>query len=232
MCKLLHIEWRCGHKQNVWQYCRDAPPRSSDANHIRLPCEDFVKAHGQSPTKPTADEYRNHCCSFPCCEVDKAPLYQQVRAVEKALGLRHNRNLPFKPRLLLTRQERSCKELRRQYAKIKQRHDERCDAVHYGLGWVEENDGYQVPARPAPTDLAKTKAPYPMQTMEGVKGKLSPVPGSPNEDDSKEVVGESSEVNKGQTPYQHKILPYDARSQVDLVARRASRELDQRSQSV
>ena len=232
MCKLLHIEWRCHHAQNVWQYCRDAP-RSTNTNRIRLPCEDFVKAHSASPTKPTADEYRNHCCRFPCCETDKAPLYQQVRAVEKALGLGHDRNLPFKPRLLLTRQERSCKELRRQYSKVKQRHDERCDALHYGLGWVEENDGYQVPARPAPTDAAATRAPYPMQKLEEVMGRLE-LGTSKEADQGEEAFAAGGSVDKGESQYlcRYKGQPYDVRSQVDLLDSHPLEELEQRSRSV
>ena len=107
MCRLLHVEWRCKHKQNIWEYCRDAtaPSRTpSVTERSKQPCEAFISQYTLTPSGPTADEYRNFCCKFSCYLEDQAATFKQVRDLESALGISEKDSLPRIPRVFLSRQ--------------------------------------------------------------------------------------------------------------------------------
>ena len=149
MCRLLHVEWRCKHTQNIWEYCRDAtaPSRTPSAEQANTPCEAFVSNFGLTPPKgPTDDEYRNFCCRFDCCLQDQARVYKQVLELEAALGIAPKGSLPHIPSIFLSRQQKSLKEVRKKFQFLAKRHEERCEALYYGLGVVEESDTYRAPA--------------------------------------------------------------------------------------
>ena len=148
MCRLLHVEWRCKHTQNIWEYCRDAtaPSRTPSAEQANTPCESFVSKYGLTPKGPTDDEYRNFCCKFVCCLEDQAHIYKQVLELEEALGISPNESIPHIPSFLLSRQQRSLKTARKKFQALAKRHEERCEALYYGLGFVQQSDAYRAPA--------------------------------------------------------------------------------------
>jgi hypothetical protein len=149
MCRLLHVEWRCKHKQNIWEYCRDAtaPSRTpSVTERSKQPCEAFVAKYTLTPSGPTADEYRNFCCRFTCCLEDQAATFKQVRDLESALGITEKDSVPRLPSLFLNRQQKSLKEARKKFQLLLKRHEERCEALYYGLGVVQEGDTWRAPA--------------------------------------------------------------------------------------
>ena len=149
MCRLLHVEWRCKHKQNIWEYCRDAtaPSRTpSVTERSKQPCEAFVSKYTLTPSGPTADEYRNFCCRFTCCLEDQAATFKQVRDLESALGITEKDSVPRLPSLFLNRQQKSLKEARKKFQLLLKRHEERCEALYYGLGVVQEGDTWRAPA--------------------------------------------------------------------------------------
>jgi hypothetical protein len=149
MCRLLHVEWRCKHTQNIWEYCRDATALSrtpSAAEQANTPCEAFVSKHGLTPNGPTNDEYRNFCCKFDCCLTDQSQVYKQVLELEAALGIAPKESIPHIPSFLLSRQQKSLKDARKKFQSLAKRHDERCEALYYGLGFVEGSDTYRAPA--------------------------------------------------------------------------------------
>jgi hypothetical protein len=148
MCRLLHVEWWCKHTQNIWEYCRDAtaPSRTPSAEQANAPCETFVSKYGLTPKGPTDDEYRNFCCKFVCCLEDQAPVYTQVLELEEALGISPKESISHIPSFLLSRQQKSLKQARKKFQALAKRHEERCEALFYGLGFVEESDAYRAPA--------------------------------------------------------------------------------------
>lgn len=149
MCRLLHVEWRCKHKQNIWEYCRDAtaPSRTpSVTERSKQPCEAFVSKYTLTPAGPTEDEYRNFCCKFTCCLEDQAEISKQVQDLEAALGITSKDNVPRIPSLFLNRQQKSLREARKRFQLLLKRHEERCEALHYGLGIVQEGDTWRAPA--------------------------------------------------------------------------------------
>jgi hypothetical protein len=149
MCRLLHVEWRCKHKQNIWEYCRDAtaPSRTpSVTERSKQPCEAFVSKYTLTPSGPTADEYRNFCCKFTCCLEDQAATFKQVRDLEAALGMTEKDSVPRIPSLFLSRQQKSLKVARKKFQLLLKRHEERCEALYYGLGVVQEGDTWRAPA--------------------------------------------------------------------------------------
>lgn len=149
MCRLLHVEWRCHHKQNIWEYCRDAtaPSRTpSVTERSKQPCEAFVQKYTLTPSGPTEDEYRNFCCKFVCCLEDQADTYKAVQELETALGLKAGEALPRVPSVFLGRQKKELKVARRKFGLLVKRHEERCEALYYGLGVVQEGDTWRAPA--------------------------------------------------------------------------------------
>jgi hypothetical protein len=149
MCRLLHVEWRCKHKQNIWEYCRDAtaPSRTpSVTERSKQPCEAFVSAYTLTPSGPTADEYRNFCCKFSCCLNDQAATLKEVRYLEAALGIKEGEKVSRLPGVFLSRQQKALKEARRKLGLLLRRHEERCEALYYGLGVVQEGDTWRAPA--------------------------------------------------------------------------------------
>lgn len=148
MCRILHVEWRCTHTQNIWEYCRDAtaPSRTPSNDREHQPCAAFVEKYGARPKKPTEDEYRNFCCKFTCCLEDQADVFKQVEDLEKALGMKSNQSLLRVPSFMLSRQKRELKILRRKYQALTKRHEERCEALYYGLGVVDGSDVFRSPA--------------------------------------------------------------------------------------
>jgi hypothetical protein len=149
MCRLLHVEWRCKHKQNIWEYCRDAtaPSRTpSVTERSKQPCEAFVSAYTLTPTSPTADEYRNFCCQFSCCAEDQAATVKEVRDLEAALGIKEGGKVGRLPGVFLSRQQKALREARRKLGLLLKRHEERCEALYYGLGVVQEGDTWRAPA--------------------------------------------------------------------------------------
>lgn len=149
MCRLLHVEWRCTHKQNIWEYCRDAtaPSRVPSAGRgQQQPCKAFVSQHTLTPEAPTADEYRDFCCKFACCDEDKAAMQRQVQYLEAALGMAPGESLSRIPSVFRNRQQKSLKALRKKCQALVKRHEERCEALYYGLGVMEEGDAYRASA--------------------------------------------------------------------------------------
>lgn len=149
MCRLLHVEWRCKHKQNIWEYCRDATAPShtpSVTERSKQPCEAFVSAYTLAPLGPTADEYRNFCCKFSCCAEDQAATFKEVRDLESALGIKEEEKVSRLPGMFLSRQKKALSEARRKLGLLLKRHEERCEALYYGLGVVQEGDTWRAPA--------------------------------------------------------------------------------------
>jgi hypothetical protein len=149
MCRLLHVEWRCKHKQNIWEYCRDAaaPSRTpSVTERSKQPCDAFVSKHTLTPAGPTEDEYRNFCCKFVCCLEDQADSHKKVQDLQAALGMTEKDSIPHVPSLFLSRQQKALKEARKKFQLLLKRHEERCEALCYGLGVVQEGDTWRAPA--------------------------------------------------------------------------------------
>jgi hypothetical protein len=149
MCRLLHVEWRCKHKQNIWEYCRDATAPSRTPNvteRSRQPCDAFVSKHTLTPAGPTEDEYRNFCCKFVCCLEDQANSHKKVQDLQAALGMTDKDSIPHVPSLFLSRQQKALKEARKKFQLLLRRHEERCEALYYGLGVVQEGDTRRAPA--------------------------------------------------------------------------------------
>ena len=149
MCRLLHVEWRCKHKQNIWEYCRDAtaPSRTpSVTERSKQPCEAFVSKYTLTPSGPTADEYRNFCCQFSCCSEDQAATVKEVRDLEAALGIKEGEKVGRLPGVFLNRQQKALREASRKKGLVVRRHEERCEALYYGLGVVQEGDMWRAPA--------------------------------------------------------------------------------------
>jgi hypothetical protein len=180
MCRLLHVEWRCKHTQNIWEYCRDAtaPSRTPSAEQANTPCETFVSKYGLTPKGLTDDEYRNFCCKFDCCLADQTQVYKQVLELEAALGITPKESIPYIPSFLLSRQQKSLKDARKKFQSLAKRHGERCEALYYGLGVVEESDTYRAPAgeemlkkRPSESS-AERESEDDIQTMEDARSHL------------------------------------------------------------
>jgi hypothetical protein len=149
MCRLLHVEWRCKHKQNIWKYCRDAtaPSRTpSVTERSKQPCDASVSKHTLTPAGPTEDEYRNFCCKFVCCLEDQADSHKKVQDLQSALGMTEKDSIPHVPSLFLSRQQKALKETRKKFQLLLKRHEERCEALYYGLGVVQEGDTWRAPA--------------------------------------------------------------------------------------
>jgi hypothetical protein len=148
MCRILHVEWRCKHKQNIWEYCRDAtaPSRTpSVTERSKQPCDAFVSKHTLTPA-PTEDEYRNFCCKFVCCLEDQADSHKKVQDLQAALGMMEKDSIPHVPSLFLSRQQKALKEARKKFQLLLKRHEERCEALYHGLGVVQEGDTWRAPA--------------------------------------------------------------------------------------
>jgi hypothetical protein len=143
------VEWRCKHKQNIWEYCRDAtaPSRTpSVTERSKQPCDAFVSKHTLTPAGPTEDEYRNFCCKFVCCLEDQADSHKKVQDLQSALGMTDKDSIPLVPSLSLSRQQKALKEARKKFQLLLKRHEERCEALYYGLGVVQEGDTWRAPA--------------------------------------------------------------------------------------
>jgi hypothetical protein len=148
MCRLLHVEWRCKHKQNIWEYCRDAtaPSRTpSVTERSKQPCDVFVSKHTLTPAGPTEDEYRNFCCKFVCCLEDQADAHKKVQDLQSALGMTDKDSIPHVPSLFLSRQQKALKEARKKFQLLLKRYEERCEALYHGLGVVQEGDTWRAP---------------------------------------------------------------------------------------
>lgn len=149
MCRLLHVEWRCKHKQNIWEYCAaaTAPSRTpSVTERSKQPCDAFVQKYTLTPSGPAADEYRNFCCKFVCCLEDQADTFKQVQDLEIALGMTANDKVSRLPSVFLSRQQKALREARKKFGLLLKRHEERCEALYYGLGVVQEGDTWRAPA--------------------------------------------------------------------------------------
>lgn len=72
--------------------------------------------------------------------------FKQVRDLEAALGITEKDSVPRLPSLFLNRQQKSLKEARRKLQLLLKRHEERCEALYYGLGVVQEGDTWRAPA--------------------------------------------------------------------------------------
>jgi hypothetical protein len=138
MCRL-HISWRCSHSQIIWEFCRESPPRGTYGGR---PCSNSVQRHGPTPATAAEEEFRDHCCQFSCCTADQANLDKQIRALEKELDLRHGRNIPV---FFLNKNQKALKQLRKQFKHLERRHKDRCEALYYGLEWVEGSEPYRAP---------------------------------------------------------------------------------------
>jgi hypothetical protein len=55
-------------------------------------------------------------------------------------------SIPHIPSLFLGRQQKSLKVARKKLMLLAKRHEERCEALHYGLGIVHEGDTWRAPA--------------------------------------------------------------------------------------
>jgi hypothetical protein len=149
MCRFLHVEWRCKHKQNIWEYRRDAtaPSRTpSVTERSKQPCDAFVSKHTLTPAGPTEDEYRNFCCKFVCCLKDQADSHKKVQDLQAALGTTEKDSIPHVPSLFLSRQQKALKEARKKFQLLLKRQEGRCKALYYGLGVVQEGDTWRAPA--------------------------------------------------------------------------------------
>lgn len=139
MCHLLHIEWRCAHSQTIQEFCRaaTAPSRSRTPSSTLTPqpCEPFLATYGPAPRNPTAHEFRNFCCGFACCAADRKRAEQEVRELERALGVGAGEKVRG-----WGRGKREVRAGRRRCVAVGRRHEERCEALHYGLGKVGEGE--------------------------------------------------------------------------------------------
>nr|OQO18628.1 hypothetical protein B0A51_14218 [Rachicladosporium sp. CCFEE 5018] len=147
MCRLLHVEWRCTHTQTIFEYCRDCPRTPGPSPQPLRPCDAFLAQHGPNPTTPTADEFRNHCCHFTCCLSDQSELHERVRDLERSLDLQPGGKLKGRltPGWARGKGERDLVEARKGLARLVKRHGERCEALYYGLGWLQQGaEGWRV----------------------------------------------------------------------------------------
>jgi hypothetical protein len=55
-------------------------------------------------------------------------------------------SVPRIPSLFLSRQQKSLKVARKKFQLLLKRHEERCEALYYGLGVVQEGDTWRAPA--------------------------------------------------------------------------------------
>jgi hypothetical protein len=69
-----------------------------------------------------------------------------VLELEEALGISPKESIPHIPSFLLSRQQKSLKQARKKFQALAKRHEERCEALFYGLGFVEGSDAYRAPA--------------------------------------------------------------------------------------
>lgn len=69
-----------------------------------------------------------------------------MQDLEKALGMSANQNLPRVPSIFLGGQQKALKKLRKRFLALSKRHEERCEALYYGLGIVDGSDAYRAPA--------------------------------------------------------------------------------------
>jgi len=69
-----------------------------------------------------------------------------VRDLEGALGITAKESVPRLPSLFLSRQQKALKEIRKRFELVVRRHEERCEALYYGLGVVQEGDTWRAPA--------------------------------------------------------------------------------------
>jgi hypothetical protein len=99
-----------------------------------------------TPAGPTEDEYRNFCCKFVCCLEDQANSHKKVQDLQAALGMTDKDSIPHVPSLFLSRQQKALKEARKKFQLLLRRHEERCEALYYGLGVVQEGDTRRAPA--------------------------------------------------------------------------------------
>lgn len=73
-------------------------------------------------------------------------MYKEVLDLEAALGMTANQSLPHVPLFLLSRQQKSLKNQRKKFQALLKRHEERCEALYYGLGVVDGSDAFRAPA--------------------------------------------------------------------------------------
>jgi hypothetical protein len=69
-----------------------------------------------------------------------------VRDLEAALGIKEGEKVSRLPGVFLSRQQKALKEARRKLGLLLRRHEERCEALYYGLGVVQEGDTWRAPA--------------------------------------------------------------------------------------
>lgn len=69
-----------------------------------------------------------------------------MRDLESALGITEKESVPRIPKWFLSRQQKSLKGARRKLQLLLKRHEERCEALYYGLGVVQEGDTWRAPA--------------------------------------------------------------------------------------
>ncbi len=70
----------------------------------------------------------------------------EVRDLETALGIGEKEKVSRLPGVFLSRQQKALKEARRKLGLLLKRHEERCEALYYGLGVVQEGDTWRAPA--------------------------------------------------------------------------------------
>ena len=69
-----------------------------------------------------------------------------MKDLEAALRITEKDSVPRLPSLFLNRQQKSLKEARKKFQLLLKRHEERCKALYYGLGVVQEGDTWRAPA--------------------------------------------------------------------------------------
>ena len=70
-----------------------------------------------------------------------------MKDLEAALRITEKDSVPRLPSLFLNRQQKSLKEARKKFQLLLKRHEERCKALYYGLGVVQEGDTWRAPAQ-------------------------------------------------------------------------------------
>ena len=66
--------------------------------------------------------------------------------MEAALGIKEGEKVGRLPGVFLNRQQKALREARRKKGLVVRRHEERCEALYYGLGVVQEGDTWRAPA--------------------------------------------------------------------------------------
>jgi hypothetical protein len=66
--------------------------------------------------------------------------------LEAALGIKEGEKVGRLPGVFLNRQQKALREARRKKGLVVRRHEERCEALYYGLGVVQEGDTWRAPA--------------------------------------------------------------------------------------